>query len=200
VLLMPSKSHLFIEPVWFLTNLDYQTIVQERLSSEIRRDVIIDNSVHLLGSPLPLEVLVNIALQLPEDHNYILVAPDYLNDFKRTIEKVTYINHLRSEGFSVMSICQGVNFDEYRICHEVYIQFECEAIGFPFKQKGSSADNALNRKAMIDGLIEEGIIRSEIYYHLFGLNRLQELELYQSTDYDFINSCDSSKIKEVKFT
>lgn len=205
MILMPTNSHLFIEAVTFLTDPVFKEKIINKLESLSPQTIIIDNSTHVLGSPLTASHLYRVYTALPSHHCIYLVAPDYLGNFKKTKEEsILFNNELKGRGLEIMGVCQGISQTEYLECHNHFLSLEFSAVGFPFKQHytdswSSSGKFSSNRLILIDYLVNERVISPGIYYHLFGLNYLEEILLYKDPKYDFIKSVDSSKIKEEIF-
>ena len=127
---------------------------------------LLDNSMYELGESLTNDQLVEAAAV---SHCGAVIAPDWMDDFGRTMDATLELIRKRPQGarWTVGGVVQGRNYEERRKCFVQMHAQHCSPICFPFRTP---------RNETISRLLAEGRLGKNQWYHLLGLQQLQELQ------------------------
>lgn len=167
------------------------------------REVILDNSVFELEKAFdPERFLYWIKLLKPTYY----IVPDVLEDALGTINNMAnwvndYIWRVPS-GCKMIGVVQGKDFKEICMCYrhmvniarvdKVAISFDYSYYEQSFPHPNKLISWAFGRAKLLGDLEKEGILRKDIPHHLLGCGTPGEGILYETPEFEYIDSMDTS--------
>lgn len=163
------------------------------------REVILDNSIFELGEAFDA---TKFAYWINELKPTWYIVPDALEDSYRTRANLLRWNrdwegNLPSKKIAVV---QGKSYVELKECYEEIVRFgnvDMIAISFDysyyreiFPHKNKLVSWAMGRVLLLNRLLKDKVIRTDIPHHLLGCGLPLEFAFYK--DYDWIYSVDTS--------
>jgi hypothetical protein len=146
--------------------------------------------------------LIEIVNQIKPD---IFIIPDEWNDSGTCYKKAKYwintISNQLPKETNLMAVLQGETYEEIKLLYSNYIDLGIKHIAFNhsskayldyFPHKNVFISKTYGRVGIINKLLDKGIIKTNLYHHLLGINLIDELKCYKHSDYDFIKSIDTS--------
>lgn len=125
------------------------------------RTCILDNSLHELGQPLPIDAISNAANEINADY---IIPPDWHGERERTLRAA----EVAVEMFGlhrVAPVIQGKTYDEFKQCYTTYRLAGFNIICIPYRMRELRATLAL----------DELYKHPHIKHHFLGLNGTPEL-------------------------
>jgi len=143
---------------------------------KLMQGCLLDNGMYELNDPLRIPELIQAAILCKPE---ALIAPDWMNDMTRTLNATIQLvfatekfnadsNRLAKDRWAVGGVVQGRNLKDRVECFRELVDLGCEPICFPFRTP---------RDETIDALLASGELKEDCWYHLLGLQRIEELVL-----------------------
>lgn len=166
------------------------------------REVILDNAIFELGEAFePNAFAMWVRRMKPTWY----IIPDVLEDSKGTIANYNQFIHDHKDlpGKSI-AVVQGKSYEEVVRCYKFFEQeYRLGSVGkiaisFDYSFYETLVDNAetkyhkwsLGRQLMLQRMLDEGVINTDIPHHLLGAGLPQEFAYYRN--WDWIDSIDTS--------
>lgn len=168
--------------------------------SKTNKFTILDNSLFEGYFHTTQELLDKIQLIQPN----IFIVPDAWNDKDKTLvnAKSWIINYKYKlpEKTNLMAVLQGKTYGELLECYQTLVDLGFKYIAFNHSSeaylntcpnKDKLVSQVEGRKFVIDNLLKDKILDTNIYHHLLGASLASEFRFYK-TGYEFIKSVDTS--------
>lgn len=163
------------------------------------RHVILDNSIFELGTAFDMELFADWVKYLnPAEY----IIPDSLEDSHLTISNANEWMNNYEPGLTskCIGVVQGKTYDEIVNCYQTLISLGVDKIAISFDYSyyqvtNSNCDNKFiawmrGRRDLIERMLHEGIINTNIPHHLLGCALPQEFAFYKG--YKWIDTIDTS--------
>lgn len=187
--------HLFEE------DLEYFELFRKAVESG--REVILDNSVFELEKAFDPERFVYWINKLKPTY---YIVPDVLEDADGTIANMAeWVGHWKQEvvlGPKMIGVVQGKTYKDLVRCYSMMTEgFKVDkvAISFDYSYYRETVPHpnkliswALGRVKLLNDFRKDGILREDLPHHLLGCGTPGEGIFYNSPDFDFIDSVDTS--------
>ncbi len=134
---------------------------------------VVDNSVTEKGEPLQPEQLIEVANAVKP---WIIVSPDWINDFQKTVEAFLQFKNTKFEGCDpiIAGVLQGSSPEEALQCLQYY---DSGVVLVPYRVGGSKKEDPDWLKTLRRVLVVKHIPEN-IQVHLLGLTTLDEFRWY----------------------
>lgn len=163
------------------------------------RCVILDNSIFELDKAFDSDKFAERIIEL-KPTEYII--PDVLEDIEGTLNKFyNWLHKYRDLPGKKIGVVQGKTYEEIVHCYKS-LDVYCDkiAISFDYSYYEKNSNQKLDklhqwmngRQALIDRLLQEGVINRDKPHHLLGAALPQEFRHYRHPSYGFIESVDTS--------
>lgn len=178
---------------------EYLKLFQDAVASG--REVILDNSIFELGTAFDMKFFMDWVVKLKPTW---YIVPDALEDFQTTVKNMS---DFLKEGYDVpgcktIGVIQGKNYQELADCyrfmvkvakvHKVAIPFDLSYYEQAFPHPDKLVSWTFGRIKLINDFIRDGIIDKSVPHHLLGCALPIEGKFYDSKNFDFIDSVDTS--------
>lgn len=184
----------------FETHPEYYRFFEESLKQD--RHVLLDNSIFELGVAFDTNKYVEWINKL-EPTEYII--PDALEDMYKTIRQAeqwmkSTIYHTHGQSKTV-GVVQGQSYGELVKCYTTLDRMGVEklAISFDysyylraFPHANKWVSYAMGRVMTLNQLLDDGVINTKKPHHLLGCAHPREFSFYNSPEYSWIESLDTS--------
>ena len=182
--------HLFEE--------DPEYLKQFQDAKEAGREIILDNSIFELEEAFDAEKFAGWILELKPDW---YIVPDALEDAKKTVQQMTEWNYkYKNLPGKKIGVVQGKTYSQIKTCYEymdkianvdmIAISFDYSYYREIFPHKNKLVSWAMGRVLLLNRLLKDKVIRTDIPHHLLGCGLPLEFAFYK--DYDWIYSVDTS--------
>jgi len=161
------------------------------------RYIVMDNSVHELGTPLDTAQLLKWIDVLEPDE---FIVPDYFFDMTKSIVSAKeWSKIVIPEKTNKVAVVQATSIEEAIQCYQIYKDLGYKKIAFSYSAEyytelsmhpNKNLGKALGRIFVVSALFELGIINKTDRVHLLGCCVPQEFAWYK--DMPFIESIDTS--------
>lgn len=167
------------------------------------REVILDNSVFELEKAFDPERFVYWINELNPTY---YIVPDVLEDYWGTRKNMedwikNWLPKVKTES-RIIGVVQGNSFNSLANCYsylnnipevgKIAISFDYSYYRKSFPHPNRIISWSLGRVKLLEDLIDKGILNKEKPHHLLGCGTPGEGIFYNSSDYDFIDSVDTS--------
>lgn len=167
------------------------------------REVILDNSIFELGEAFDMGKFAEWICKLKPTY---YIVPDSLEDVDGTMANMEkwireYEPYIPRE-CKKMGVVQGKSYPDIQFCYEYMVnsaKVDKVAISFDYSYYEESVPHpnkliswALGRVKLLGDLRKQGVLREDIPHHLLGCGTPGEGIFYNSEDFGFIDSMDTS--------
>lgn len=181
---------------------------------ESGREVILDNSVFELEKAFDPERFVHWINVLNPTY---YIVPDVLEDADGTISNMAEWMGIWKEKVTtdskIIGVVQGMDYKSIKRCYmymdaagvdKIAISFDYSYYRKSFPHPNKIISWSLGRVKLLEDLIDEGVLNRKKPHHLLGCGTPGEGIFYNSPDYDFIDSVDTSNpvvhgLKEIRY-
>lgn len=163
------------------------------------KEVLLDNSIFELSKAFESKRFAYWVEKLSPDY---YIVPDSLENYQETVNNYErFIKEYSRLPGKKIGVIQGKNYQELVDCYKSLLDLGVDklAISFDYSYYNSLSPklNKLEgwvkgRQSLIDNMLEDGIIDEKKEHHLLGCGLPQEFKYYNSKDYSFIKSLDTS--------
>ena len=176
--LIPLTDFNFLLTHLVLEDEDYRNFYSTKAHiPNIPTFTVLDNSVNELGQPCTLEEMQKAADIVNPD---IIIPPDYLRDWKQTVETLGKGIDLWGKS-KIWPVIQGGTREEVWSCASVLIKsLEFKTVCMPFDITLNRNEHARDLAKAREGIVMDLIsMDPTIQIHLLGFNTFEEIDRYK---------------------
>lgn len=184
------NDYLFILLHRYIEDERYKRIVDSYSGFKI-----LDNSCFELGEAVSNELIAKHVNIIKPD---VFVLPDVLGNKRKTLDRShQFLDEYPALEYKAMAVIQGDTYEDFALCYgEFNNNYNLAMMGIPFcfnwafKVKMTPFEHAIERVKLVDFLMNEGYIDTNVRHHLLGTWCALEFKLYKN--YSWIYSIDTS--------